>query len=60
MRPWLPFKKLSRYIDIEFNDEVGERSGTWKGGVLGCSYDMKKGESALDTLRRMEVEQKFS
>lgn len=59
-RPWLPFRRLSRYIDITFSDEVGERSGTWKGGVIGCSYEMRPHEKALDTLRRMERERVFS
>lgn len=59
-RPWLPHKRESRYIDIDFNDEVGKRSGSWKGGVLGCSFDMLPGERPVDTLRRMEVERKFT
>lgn len=58
-RPWFPSKRESRYIDIEFNDEVGERSGSWKGGCIGCSYDMLEGETPLTTLRRMERERKF-
>lgn len=56
VRPWLPFRRLSRSIDIEFDKEVGERSGSWKGGVLGCSYAMRRGEAPLDALRRMERE----
>lgn len=55
-RWWLPWKMQKRYIDIEFNDEVGERSGSWKGGVLGCAYDMLPHETPLDCLRRMERE----
>ena len=58
-RPWLPYKRESRYINIDFNDEVDERTGSWKGGVLGCSYDMLPGEQPIDTLRRMERERKF-
>jgi hypothetical protein len=59
-RKWFPFIKMNRKtIDVEFNDEVGERTGSWKGGCVGCGYDMKKGESMLDTLRRMEKERKF-
>lgn len=58
-RPWPPFVKLSRYIDIEFDAEVGERSGSWKGGCLGCSYEMRRGERPVDTLKRMEQERKF-
>lgn len=59
-RPWFPWKRESRYIDIEFSDEVGERSGSWKGGVLGCSFDMQPGERAIDTIQRMERERSFA
>ena len=58
-RYWLPFKCISKSIDIEFNDEVGERSGSWKGGCMGCSYEMLPNETPLQTLRRMEQERKF-
>lgn len=51
--------KCSHYIEIEFSDEVGERSGSWKGGCIGCSYEVKKGESALQCLKRMSIERKF-
>lgn len=60
LRPWPPFRRLSRYIDIEFDREVGERSGSWKGGVLGCSYEMRRNETPVDALRRMERERVFS
>lgn len=59
-RFWLPFRRESRYIDIDFNNEVGERSGSWKGGVMGCSFDMLPGETPLQTLRRMERERRFT
>lgn len=59
-RPWLPHKRESRYINIDFNDEVGERSGSWKGGVMGCSFDMLPNETPADALRRMEAERKFT
>lgn len=59
LRPWIPFRRLSRYIEIEFDGEVGEESGSWKGGCIGCSYQMNDGETALDTLRRMEREREF-
>lgn len=60
MRPWLPYKRESRYINIDFNDEVGERTGSWKGGVLGCSFNMLPDERPVDTLRRMESVEKFT
>lgn len=55
--PW--FAKKAQYIEIEFSDEVGERTGSWKGGCIGCAYDMKPGETPEQTLRRMEAERKF-
>lgn len=58
-RPWLPAEREERYIDVEFSGEVGERSGTWKGGTIGCGFDMLPGETPLDALRRMEATRKF-
>jgi hypothetical protein len=56
--PWP--RKIRRSINIDFNDEVGERSGSWKGGCLGCGYDWKMGESQVGALRRMQRERKFT
>lgn len=58
---WCPlFAKVRISLDISFNGEVGEQSGSWKGGTIGCGWDLKKGESPLDALRRMEKERKFT
>lgn len=46
-------------IDVQFSDEIGERTGSWKGGCVGCGYGMKKGETPIMTLRRMEAERVF-
>jgi hypothetical protein len=59
-RKWFPFLTRTRQvIDIAFDDEVGERSGSWKGGCTGCSYDMIEGETIEACLRRMEEKRKF-
>lgn len=59
-RKWFPFIKLVREnIDVSFSDEVGERSGTWKGGTVGCSYDLLPDESIESCLIRMEKERDF-
>jgi hypothetical protein len=58
-RPWVPCYKKSVCIDVEFNDEVGERTGTWKGGTIGCGWEMLSDETPLMTLRRMEKERSF-
>ena len=46
-------------IDVQFSDEVGERSGSWKGGCIGCGWDIQSGETMEDALRRMETVRKF-
>ncbi len=57
---WLPFPRMVRkVIEVNFNEEVGERSGSWKGGTLGCSYELLPSETPIDCLRRMERERKF-
>jgi len=67
-REWRPrwfmwtslFAKKRTSIDIEFDKEVGERTGSWKGGTVGCGYDLLPNESPLECLRRMEKERKFN
>lgn len=56
---WNILNKSRTSIDVEFSDEVGEESGSWKGGCMGCGYTMLPGESAEQCLRRMERERKF-
>ena len=59
-KSWFGIKKDTRhYLEIEFKDEIGERAGSWKGGTIGCSYLIKSGETALECLRRMELERRF-
>ena len=59
-RKWFPFlTRTSQVIDIEFSDEVGERTGSWKGGTIGCSYEMLPTDTIESCLRRMESERKF-
>lgn len=53
------FAKISKDIDIEFDQEVGKSKGSWKGGCLGCGYKMRTGESPIECLKRMERERKF-
>jgi hypothetical protein len=57
---FLPYpRKVGRSISIDFDGEVGERSGSWKGGTVGCGYGWKHEETMLESLRRMEKERKF-
>lgn len=57
---WIPlFNQVIRSIDVEFDGEVGERTGSWKGGTIGCGYDLKPNETPHQCLKRMEQERKF-
>lgn len=57
---WFPFfAKRRQSIDVRFDNEVGERTGSWKGGVVGCGYTMLPNETPEMTLRRMEQERIF-
>ncbi len=58
-RKWSPFKRNIDSIWVTFSEEVGPERGSWKGGVTGCGYTMKRGETAVQTLRRMESERRF-
>ncbi len=55
--PWP--RRRYQSIQVEFDAEVGERTGSWKGGVVGTGHDMKPGETVLAALRRMERERVF-
>lgn len=57
---WVPGAHMVRTsISVTFSDEVGERSGSWKGGCIGCNYDLKPGETMRGCLQRMERERSF-
>lgn len=66
-REWRPlwfkwtslFAKTKKVIDIEFDAEVGKGKGSWKGGTIGCSYELKPNETPIECLKRMEQERKF-
>jgi hypothetical protein len=66
-REWRPrgarwtslFAKIRKNIHVEFDNEVGKEKGSYKGGTLGCGYEMKPNETPLECLKRMEKERKF-
>jgi hypothetical protein len=41
---WFRKPKISRSLDITFSGETGKRKGSWKGGTIGHSIDMRPGE----------------
>lgn len=44
--------RVVRSLDIEFSAEVGRRKGSWKGGTIGHSVEMRPGETHEDAFRR--------
>lgn len=58
--PLVPRKKIRTDISVNFDRELGEGAGSWKGGVLGTGCGMKPGETPLQTLERMQREVIFS
>lgn len=58
--PIIPRQHTRTSINVSFSDEVGEGTGSWKGGCTGCGYEMLPGETPEQTLRRMERERKFT
>lgn len=66
-REWRPkwltwtkrFRLVKRYIEIVFHEEVGKGKEDWKGGCVGCSYDLLPGETPMECIKRMERERVF-
>lgn len=57
---WSPlFNLVRQFIEITFSAEVGERSGSWKGGTIGCGFDLLYNELPVEALRRMQQTRKF-
>ena len=56
---WKWFKMVNRYIEIVFDGEVGKGKGSWKGGCVGCSYNLLRGETPMQCIKRMERERTF-
>jgi hypothetical protein len=53
-------KRVTKHsISVSFDKEVGSERGSWKGGAVGCSYDMKPGETISETIHRMRRERSF-
>lgn len=44
--------KVSRTFDVRFSAEVGKRKGSWKGGTVGHSGDIRRGEGLEAAFRR--------
>lgn len=52
--------KIVRSLDIAFSGETGKRKGSWKGGTIGHSIDMKPGELHEAAYRRYCAEHQMT
>ena len=50
---------IKQSIHVKFDGEVGEDTGSWKGGCIGTGYDLLPNETPKKCLRRMEATEKF-
>ena len=58
---WFKWKaNIHKYIEINFDEEVGERSGSYKGGVFGTSCQfLNDSETTEECFRRFEKTKKM-
>jgi len=52
---WLGYirKPLIKYtLDLEFSKETGYNKGSWKGGTMGHSVEIERGEDPLEAFKR--------
>lgn len=55
-RGW-PWKKKSIvYLDVSFDKEIGEDTGTWEGGTIGLTHNVLPNETPEQAFRRLEQE----
>jgi len=52
IRFWSLAKMNMRHLDVDFHREMGEKVGTWKGGVLQSHFQMEPGENVEQALAR--------
>ena len=53
---WLPWPRfIRRTVDCSSDIELGERSGSWKGGMMGWSCEWRKNETMEDAFWRWYV-----
>ncbi len=57
---WFRKPKISRSLDLRFSAEVGDRKGSWKGGTIGHSIELKPGELHTSGFMRYCAENKLT
>jgi len=52
-------RRIYKKLWVEFDTELGDESGSWKGGVVGSGIEMKKGEKPSEAFQRMMSERRW-
>lgn len=52
--------RVRRYLDIEFSAETGREKGSWKGGTMGHSIELRPGELHESAFRRYCAEHEMT
>ena len=47
-------RHIQRTLSVDFNEEVGKRKGSWKGGTTGCSMRLLPGETTDAVIKRFQ------
>jgi hypothetical protein len=55
-RGWPWKKKSTVYLDVRFDKEIGEGTGTWEGGTIGVTHNVLPNETPEEAFRRLEQE----
>lgn len=57
---YLGRNRIGRSLDLSFSSEVGRRKGSWKGGTIGHSIEMRPGELHEAAFRRYCEQEKLA
>lgn len=56
---WLPKRRVSRSLWVDFSEEMGDERGGWKGGVTGAGFEIRPDQTWQEAYRQMQKERTF-
>lgn len=56
---WLPKRRVSHSLWVDFDEEMGDERGGWKGGVTGAGFDIRPDQTWEEAYRQMQKERTF-
>lgn len=59
-RKWFPWAKLIKHtLEVDLEHEIGESTGSWKGGATGFGIEIQPGETSQEAIARYEATKEF-